>query len=387
MNEDRPRGLTRAALYDAAWATPLSRLAPRCGITDVGLAKLCRRLNIPIPGRGYWRKLETGKRAPRRPPLPTQSRATTDDIVVWMGSEPKTTEIPSAVVAAALEPAALHPTAALALARLRAAKPNRKDDVVAPGYLGIHVLPDTIERVILIIDALAREFEGRGCEFGSDADGRAVVISDRESLRCEIREDPINGRLAIIQDGYYRGRKRWSDGVKARVEKQLGAFIASVEINLANERKERIEREEKEAFNAKLAERRDERKRKAELERATAKSVWRAFIRWEKAQRLRTFATALEAAASSGFDPSPAQFAQMAAEAHALADRLDPLIPDKPPELATMDYMKFEEWHARAVALLGKPEGYKKYGAQKLFELRMTPEEATQEINWEAFWI
>jgi hypothetical protein len=45
------RGLTREQLYESVWAEPIYRLAPRCGITDVGMAKLCRRYKIPVPGR------------------------------------------------------------------------------------------------------------------------------------------------------------------------------------------------------------------------------------------------------------------------------------------------------------------------------------------------
>jgi hypothetical protein len=53
--------LTRELLYQLVWQAPVSEVAPRLGITDVGLAKACRRSNIPIPSRGYWAKLESGK--------------------------------------------------------------------------------------------------------------------------------------------------------------------------------------------------------------------------------------------------------------------------------------------------------------------------------------
>lgn len=62
------------------------------------------------------------------------------------------------------------------------------------------------------------------------------------------------------------------------------------------------------------------------------------------------------------------------------------MIPDKPPELATIEYMKFGEWYQRVLALLGKAEGYKRYDAQRVFELRMTPDEAVKEVDFEAFW-
>ena len=61
--------LRREDLYERVWSTPIHRLSKECGMSDVGLAKLCRRHQIPIPGRGYWRRLETGQK-PDRPPLP-----------------------------------------------------------------------------------------------------------------------------------------------------------------------------------------------------------------------------------------------------------------------------------------------------------------------------
>jgi len=40
------------------------------GMSDVGLAKICRKLKVPKPAVGYWAKIEFGKKVPR-PPLPT----------------------------------------------------------------------------------------------------------------------------------------------------------------------------------------------------------------------------------------------------------------------------------------------------------------------------
>ncbi|MDO8900840.1 MAG: TetR family transcriptional regulator [Phenylobacterium sp.] len=57
--------LTREALYDQVWTTPLSTLAVQWGISRSGLAKICDRLMVPYPGRGYW-----NVRRAERPPLP-----------------------------------------------------------------------------------------------------------------------------------------------------------------------------------------------------------------------------------------------------------------------------------------------------------------------------
>ena len=51
------------------WSTPMQKLAAEFGLSDVGLAKLCKRHQTPVPGRGYWARLRVGQN-PKRPPLP-----------------------------------------------------------------------------------------------------------------------------------------------------------------------------------------------------------------------------------------------------------------------------------------------------------------------------
>jgi integrase len=65
--------IERDVLYRLVWEAPVSEVAVRFSISDVGLAKACRRANIPLPARGYWAKTEAGKFIPRipLPPAPT----------------------------------------------------------------------------------------------------------------------------------------------------------------------------------------------------------------------------------------------------------------------------------------------------------------------------
>lgn len=52
---------TRRALYDLVWTQPMKTLAESVGISDVALAKQCKRANIPVPNRGYWARKQAGK--------------------------------------------------------------------------------------------------------------------------------------------------------------------------------------------------------------------------------------------------------------------------------------------------------------------------------------
>lgn len=59
--------MKRSDLYQKVWSVPMTRLAAELGISDVGLAKACRRPAVPVPPRGYWAKLKAGQHPPRLP--------------------------------------------------------------------------------------------------------------------------------------------------------------------------------------------------------------------------------------------------------------------------------------------------------------------------------
>lgn len=52
--------LTRQELYNKVWSIPMIKLSKKLGISDKGLAKVCKRYNIPTPYLGYWAKIQNG---------------------------------------------------------------------------------------------------------------------------------------------------------------------------------------------------------------------------------------------------------------------------------------------------------------------------------------
>ena len=62
---------SREKLHEEVWSQPVQRVAKRYGVSDVALAKTCRKLKIPLPRRGYWAKKAAGKHVEPRPPLPS----------------------------------------------------------------------------------------------------------------------------------------------------------------------------------------------------------------------------------------------------------------------------------------------------------------------------
>lgn len=62
---DQSCKLMREELYAQVWSEPMSKLAKRYGLSDRGLAKTCARMGIPVPGRGYWARVQSGQVPPQ----------------------------------------------------------------------------------------------------------------------------------------------------------------------------------------------------------------------------------------------------------------------------------------------------------------------------------
>lgn len=74
----------RQQLYELVWSEPMTTVAKTLGISGVGLAKACRRGDIPVPPRGYWARLAAGQRVARTP-LPRRAPGMSDRVVVGAG--------------------------------------------------------------------------------------------------------------------------------------------------------------------------------------------------------------------------------------------------------------------------------------------------------------
>jgi hypothetical protein len=74
--------IRRDELYEKVWSKPMVEIAKEYEVSDKAIAKICDKLNIPVPGVGYWQKLEVGKKTDRKklpdipPNYPTEHRIT-----------------------------------------------------------------------------------------------------------------------------------------------------------------------------------------------------------------------------------------------------------------------------------------------------------------------
>ena len=60
--DDKCWQISRKELYKKVWEVPMTKLSAQFKLSDVGLAKICKKYNIPRPPRGYWAKKAAGQR-------------------------------------------------------------------------------------------------------------------------------------------------------------------------------------------------------------------------------------------------------------------------------------------------------------------------------------
>jgi hypothetical protein len=61
--------ISREKLYEEVWAEPMLAVAGRYKVSSSFLARICRRVRVPCPPRGYWAKKAAGLN-PKIPSLP-----------------------------------------------------------------------------------------------------------------------------------------------------------------------------------------------------------------------------------------------------------------------------------------------------------------------------
>ncbi len=175
--------LTRAELYELVWAEPVARLAKRWGVSDVAVAKWCRKLNVPRPGRGYWARVQAGHKGGRGSLPPARAGQRTE---VCMSPGPERPNVdappvsdtlpadlkelylafdsPDAHIEAPAEPVEPHKLVARTQSTFRNARADDGGILIARGrwHLDVEVTRDTLDRALRILDALLKALEQRG---------------------------------------------------------------------------------------------------------------------------------------------------------------------------------------------------------------------------------
>jgi hypothetical protein len=355
-----PAVISREDLYALVWSEPMSRLSRRFGLSDVGLAKACTRMMIPVPGRGYWAKKQVGRapRPTRLPTLPASAGADKRELRV------RRREAPTAVEAAREEPATIqvivpeilsdpHPLVAKTVKAFRGGKASY-DEYLTPrtrDCLAVHATMGSIDRAMRIYDATIKAIEDRGHaveiqkykrENYSEPQYRTVVLVDEELIEIKITEGTRrterpregatvpypryefvpSGRLTLaIENGTQSG---WHDGAKYPLESQLGKFIhglaaAAMELKETRRRREEYERQELEAQRRRWEE---AERRRAEAGRVRALNA--AIDRIHSARWVREYLVQLKENLSTFPEANTPEMQDWLAWVEGYAKRIDP---------------------------------------------------------------
>jgi hypothetical protein len=370
--------ITRESLYEEVWAEPVSRVAPRYGISGVALGKVCRKHKIPLPPRGYWAKINAGH-SPKKLPLPTAkefenyslplSRSRTYDSSNPDASRKKATTAQERIgfidVPEVLE--SPHPL-------IRAASKRLRRNGGWDNYKGLRsaqeeifhfeVTRDAIDRALLIGDTLINALERQGMKVWVDPEKRRTLIGLGEtSLTIAISEHVARtkhdvtatekkaikrwqrspnrwasgyhyprppdydyhptGKLTISIGGY--PSRSWADTLKTLLEQRLHQVVAGA-LDLIEEQRLRTEEQERRRLAWQKARDRHDRQvefRKQELEQL--EKLEASAAQWQEAERLRQYIDAVEQSAVTNGRASE-ELADWIAWARIKADCIDPLV-------------------------------------------------------------
>lgn len=325
-----PISVTREDLYNRVWSEPMDHLARQFNVSGVALAKACRKLGIPTPGRGYWQRLRAGRAGTKRRPLPPLKPGQPDRYCVQdHPSTPRVSvgPVPTVVVAqgdAPLDPLLVRDQSKLEKHGLKVQRFRASHRCPA-----VNVSPQVLPRALRILDAAFKACRARGLEpeitspvriDPSDSWRETPAEPSRTGFRLrdtfveielierfevevrtlpaptrgrpasgpppEVREERPLGQLVLrIIDRHSLGlRKHWGDG-KTPLEKKLGQAVLGIEafaLRLEAEAQELAKRQAQWAAEAKARE--EEARRVKDNER----------LDWDLSRRLEDVRRALE---------------------------------------------------------------------------------------------
>lgn len=371
----------------------MTKIAVRFQISDVALRKRCLKHHIPMPGRGYWRKMETGGR-PQRVALPKRTDARLIIFNIYPDVEK---EKVSTVEQAFLDYEAEHPIIvpvelirpdAITKALSKDLRGRKPDDYGAikntnSDSFQVRLHPSSKDRILNIVDTLAKACRDRG--FGL-RDGKAgdryaghvsIVVDDiafrpvfeermqRRSYRMTEQElarqrrghyvytptysyEPT-GELTLKIEGVYGSglQTTWKDTRHQRIETRLNEVMIGLRA-LTNKQLEddRKAATRKQRYDLIQEERAELRQRIAQ-ERQRVEALEADAEAWYRAEKIRAYVVAAECRyKETGEVGSRLDWLSWA---RAQADRLDPIIPSPSSILDTpeQEYRAFDIWQMR----------------------------------------
>ena len=293
---------SRQELYDLIWSTPAIKLAADFGISDVAVAKHCKKLNIPRPSVGYWAKIAAGQTPPKSSLPPTK-----EEIFAQEARRPMPKTLPLPTKTHPLHQQASDLFNALNNAKLDSYK--RAELHSDPSFPEVVVSKDLAERAAKAFHVILNGLEPLGINWrksqssyhcghfrkGNDRLQLSIaedLICPDGSRRCPPTyesprgKDKLSGLLTIAlktADYFSKEIKTWPESNKLPLEEILAQIVATI-------RKHYLDAQERRALEAIEAE-----KRRIESERHWREYQKQEAIRLQK-EKEQKHAEALAAA-------------------------------------------------------------------------------------------
>ena len=376
--------LSRTELYEKVWTTPILQLSQEFGLSDAGLAKLCRRHGILLPGLGYWRKRETGH-DPGRVPLPPSGRPGLESIEIVASQKPAdilayldSQEIPKISVQSDL--VVTHPFALRTEKLVSRAGQDEKGLLLSRDGKASHIYvsKSSLPRALRILDAFLRACEERGYTLQWAKEGEASLcvsvlgetlqfrLSEMTSAKSHVltaaeQKNPwgvpkwdygATGQLRfeITNLPYFdfNIQHSWGDGKFRRLEDYLGKAIiglGAASMVIKKDREDTLQREREWAEQARRKE--EARKHHEEFERRA--KVLNGFIQgWRESKVIGELlqAVELEAKKQSLDDEQHRNVESFIEWTRAYAEMLNPLarLPESVTEFLTVPKPKMYQF-------------------------------------------
>jgi hypothetical protein len=381
---------TRKQIYDLVWSKPLRKLARELGVTNQGLAKACRRHEIPVPPVGHWQKAAHGKDVDQ-PPLEHgqfDDQATVE-IAAGATIRPKAKTIPTSRIEQsdqkALEQheirvekaAAPHPIVARIQKAFSKVKNQDEFAFVDVGPFKIRAAPRHAERITTIISSILAATISENWEIRTTSDGGWELLASDARIELALNENtrklphtptpaeirdmqryswkdipefdhvPSGEMKLTITNGSYLGvRTNWSDGKKQTLESVLPSLIEGISIVGAALYTRRLEREEREREWELQRKQEAERQRLRQIQHTRFAILKEQASQYHEAENLRAYIGKVKLKLTSLPPNDRSGVEEWIAWAESSIEQLDPLSSGLPTLISEEDAVR-DGWRYR----------------------------------------
>ena len=350
----------REKLYNEVWSEPVTIVAKRYGVSDVMIHKICKRLKIPVPPRGYWARVRAGAKL-QKAPLPqyngpskiwgSRSEAPSSD----EGETTGTKKMPLSYLEEAERQKILDTCSMIEikdqLRRLHSLIIEHREEMVArrkrererkrydfygirfsgnrsvkeepdKKVISVRVTGEAINRAYRLLDALFRALKELDCRvMVDDRDGKTYAVVRGEKIEFSMVES--NG-LGLVLENSRAERKNFRDTKTKILDALIGPFI--IEMFETAERV-RVAREAWELEQKRREEEARRRRLRAELQEEEMKKVERlqnAAMDWNIARIIRGYIETVEQQMDTFDEKKQEQAVEWISWAKDKADWFDP---------------------------------------------------------------